>query len=514
MKRVVLIFLVTLLVFSSTTIISGAKPENTPKEEVVYGMLDDAGGLKSLSVVNGFTLEKDATVADYGTYASVSNLTSEAKITQSGNFLHFQAKSGRTYYKGVLNNRQLPWNIKITYYLNGKSILPQDLDGKSGKLKIAVATSRNTTEKGTFFDDFSLQVTVPMKMDLCQNINTNGATIADAGSTRQFSYVLLPSKNGSITLSADVSNFEMDAITIAGIHMTFDLPLDVNKINRSLSQLVSAATQLDGGALKLVNGAKALQSGMQQYTSGFKLLNSQLGQLQTGASSLEAGITDLGSGLQTLSDQGASLREGASSIEQSVFDEVNKQLTGMGIPTLTPDNYKTILASLPANPMIDPLKKQLDDITAFVAGIDSYTLGTTQLANGASGLSSGAGALSDGITTLADGLNKLYGSTVKLNDGMKTFLEGVSAYRVGTKSFRVETSQMEKQMGSQLDSLLSLLSNDGQVYHSYVSTENSNVNFVQFIMKTEGINIETKAPATEPTVQVKSLWEKFLDLFR
>jgi putative membrane protein len=514
MKRALLIFVVTLLVFSSTTIISGAKPENTPKEEVVYGMLDDAGGLKSLSVVNGFDLEKDATVADYGTYASVANLTSEAKITQSGNFLHFQGKSGRTYYQGVLKNRQLPWNIKITCYLNGKSISPQALNGKSGKLKIAVATSRNSNEKGSFFDDFSLQVTVPMKMALCQNINTKGATVADVGSTRQFSYVVLPGKNGSIALSADVSNFEMDAITIAGIRMTFDLPLDVKKIDQSLSQLVNATVKLDGGALKLVSGAKALQSGMQQYTNGFKLLNSQLGKLQTGASSLEAGIISLGSGLQSLSDQGASLRAGASSIQTSVFDAANAQLTGMGIPPLAPDNYKAILSSLPSNPMIDSLMKQLDDITAFVTGIDSYTLGTTQLAGGASGLSSGAGALSDGITTLADGLNKLYGSTVKLNNGMKAFLEGVSAYRTGTKAFRVETSQMEKQMGSQLDSLLSLLSSDGQVYHSYVSDENSNVNFVQFIMKTEGINIETTAPATEPTVHAKSLWEKFLDLFR
>lgn len=517
MKRTILIFLVTLLVFSSTTIISGAKPENTPKEEVVYGMLDDAGGLKSLSVVNGFALEKDAAIADYGTYSSVANLTSEAKITQSGSFINFQGKSGRTYYKGVLNNRQLPWNIKITYYLNGKSISPQALNGKSGKLKIAVATSKNSTEKGTFYDDFSLQVTVPMKMDLCQNITTTGATIADVGSTRQFSYVLLPGKDGSIALTADVSNFEMDAISIAGIRMTFNLPLDAKKIDQSLSQLVNATVKLDDGAVKLVSGAKALQAGMQEYTNGFKLLNSQLGQLTSGASSLKSGVDDLETGLQTLSSQGAALRTGATSIQQSVFDGANAQLTTAGItlPTpLTPDNYKSILTPMVGNPTIAALKQQLDDITAFVAGIDSYTMGTTQLANGATGLSAGAGALFDGITTLAGGLNQLYGSAEKLNDGMKAFLDGVAAYRTGTNTFRVETSQMDKQLSSQLDSLLSLLSTDGKVYHSFVSDDNNNVNFVQFIMKTEGINIQTKTPATEPTVQAKSLWEKFLDLFK
>lgn len=514
MKRVILVFFVTLLVFSSTTFISGAKPENTPKEEVIYGLLDGSGALRSISVVNGFVLEKDATVADYGNYASVQNLSSAEDIAQSGSFINFPATRGSSYYQGELENRQLPWNIRISYFLDGQPIKPEDLDGKSGKLKIAIQTSKNKAEKSIFFDDFSLQVSIPMKVDLCQNITSNGATIADNGSTKQFSYVTLPRENGSIVLTADVTDFEMDAITFAGIRMTFDIPLDVDKINQNINQLIDAADQLDGGALALLNGAKALKAGMQKYTEGFQLLNGQIGQLEAGASSLETGITDLGTGLQTLSDQGASLRAGATSIKQSAFDSANTQLSGMGVPALTPENYKSTLASLPPSPLIDTLIQQLDDITAFTAGVASYTLGTTQLATGAAGLSDGAEGLSHGVATLADGLDQLYGSTVELNDGMKTFLDGISTYRAGTNTFRSETSEMEKQLSGQLDSLLSLLSNDGKVYHSFVSDDNTNVNFVQFIIKTDDINEGPKAPAAEPKAVEKNLWEKFLDLFR
>jgi len=514
MKRIVLMFLVTLLVFSSTTFISGAKPENTPKEEVVYGLLDGSGGLKSISVVNSFVLEKDATIADYGIYSSVQNLSSVEEIIRSGDFISFPGKVGRISYQGELVDRQLPWTVKIAYYLNGQPIIPEDLDGQSGKLRIAINTSKNTVDKSKFFEDFSLQVSVPMNMDLCKNISTNGATIADNGSTKQFSYVVLPGENGSISLTADVTHFEMDAITLAGIRMTFDLPLDVDKIDQSIEQLVFAAGKLDSGALSLLDGAKALKAGMQKYQEGFSLLNSQIGNLQNGASSLEAGIIDLSNGLSTLSEQGASLRAGAQSIRQSVFDSANAQLSGMGIPTLTPENYTAILASLPADPTIEALTQQLDDITAFAAGVESYTLGTTQLATGASGLSTGAGTLSDGIDTLADGLDQLYNGTKQLNDGMKTFLEGVAAYRAGTKAFSTGATQMETEMSNQLDTLLAMLSNDGKVYRSFVSDENTNVNFVQFVIKTDGISQENKAPATEPAPAEKNLWEKFLDLFR
>jgi putative membrane protein len=514
MKRIVLIFLVTLLVFSSTTFISGAKPDNTPKEEVIYGILDQSGGLKSISVVNSFVLEKDTTITDYGLYASVQSLSSTETIQTSGNFISFIAKSGRISYQGELADRQLPWTVEISYFLNGQAIDPKELDGKSGNLRIAIDTSRNVAEKGTFFEDFSLQVTVPMKMEFSKNIVTNGATVADNGNTKQFSYIVLPGENGSIELTADVTDFEMDPITLAGIRMSFDLPLDINKINQNIKLLVSSAGKLDSGALKLLDGAAALQSGMQKYQEGFSLLNSQIGDLKTGASTLEAGIIDLSDGLSALSDQGASLRTAAQSIQQSVFDSANTQLAGMGIPSLTPENYVAVLASLPADPAIDALKQQLDDITAFVSGVESYTLGTTQLATGASGLSAGAGSLSDGIDTLADGLNQLYSGTVELNDGMKTFLQGVADYRAGTKAFRTGASKMDNEMTKQLDSLMAMLSNDGEVYHSFVSADNTNVNFIQFVMKTDGINGETKTTAIEPKPEEKNLWEKFLDLFR
>jgi len=514
MKRIALMFLVTLLVFSSTTFISGAKPDNTPKDEVIYGLLDGSGALKSISVVNSFVLETDASIADYGLYASVQNLSSVEKITTSGNFISFIARSGRISYQGELAERQLPWTVQVSYFLNGNPIDPQDLYGKSGSLRIAIDTSKNMAEKGMFFDDFSLQVSVPMKMDLCKNIVTNGATVADNGSTKQFSYVVLPGENGAISLTADVADFEMDPITLAGIRMNFDLPLDIDTISQSIDQLVSAAGNLDNGALKLVEGATALKAGMQKYQEGFSLLNGQIGQLQAGAATLESGITDLSSGLQTLSDQGASLRAGALSIQQATFDAANAQLSGMGIPTLTPENYATILASLPADPTLESLRQQLDDITAFVAGVDSYTLGTTQLATGAAGLSSGAGSLSDGIDTLAVGLNQLYSGAESLNSGMKTFLEGVATYRIGTKAFRAGASQMNTELTSQLDSLMAMLSNDGKLYSSFVSEDNTNVNFVQFVIKTDGINKKTKEAAIEPKPEEKNLWEKFLDLFR
>ena len=514
MKRGLLFFFVALLVFSSTTFISGAKPDNTPKEEVIYGILDSAGDLQSITVVNGFVLEKDATIADYGDYANLQNLSSDSQIQQSGNFITFAGKTGRINYQGDLQNRQLPWKVTIKYYLNGQPVSPAELAGKSGKLKLTVKTTRNSVEKGPFFDDFALQIAVPLNMDLCKNIVTTGATVADNGSIRQYSYVVLPGENGFFSVNADVTDFEMDPITMAGVRMTFDLPLDVDQINQSIDRLVSAAEKLDNGAVGLVKGAKALKAGMEKYTDGFAQLNSKVGQLQSGAVSLQSGISDLGQGLQSLSSQGEALRIGAGKIQLSVFDGANAQLAGMRLPTLTPENYKTVLSALPSSPELVALIQQLDDITAFVAGVEAYTLGTTQLSEGAAALETGAGDLSGGIGSLAEGLQRLYNSAEDLNQGLKSFLEGVSTYQNGTEKFSAGTNKMDQEFGEQLDSLMAMLSNDDKVYRSYVSDDNTNVNFVQFVIKTTGVSIAAEEPAVEPAPAEKNLWEKFLDLFR
>ena len=414
-------------------------------------MLDASGVLRNISVVNGFYLEKPGTIADYGKYTNVENLSSEKEISQIGNFISFEGASGRTYYKGTLKNRELPWMVSIKYYLDGSEINPAKLAGQSGKLRIKIATAKNVDVKENFFQDFALQITVPLKMNLCKNISTTGSTVAEVGGIRQYSYVVLPGKNGSIELTATIKDFEMDPITLGGIRMNFDLPMDIGAFQKGLSQLVHATTTLDSGAERLVKGAKALDAGMSDYAKGFNTLVDKLDELQAGASSLKNGMVELSDGLAGLSNQGDALRSGAAAIEKSVFDSANDQLSGTGTPTLTVANYSAILDG---NPMFADLKQHLDQVTQFVAGVDSYTLGTSRLSQGAAALSGGAANLSEGIDTLAGGLNTLYSGSVRLNNGMKTFLQGVSEYRSGTKTFKLRATKMESTVNKQLDSMV------------------------------------------------------------
>src|SRR5690625_6543476 len=73
-------------------------------------------------VVNSFQVTEPGSLVDYGPYESVRNLTDLTDITlENDNEVHFEAESKQDFfYQGTLDNQALPWNISITYVLDGE----------------------------------------------------------------------------------------------------------------------------------------------------------------------------------------------------------------------------------------------------------------------------------------------------------------------------------------------------------------------------------------------------------
>ena len=52
----------------------------------------------------------------------------------------FAAAGEDVSYQGTANAEDLPFMVYFTYFLNGKQIAPEDLAGKSGRVRIEIAT--------------------------------------------------------------------------------------------------------------------------------------------------------------------------------------------------------------------------------------------------------------------------------------------------------------------------------------------------------------------------------------
>lgn len=508
MKKILSFVLVFALVFSLGFPVSAADIPS-PKEEVVYGILNLDGTVNNLYVVNIFN---GGAITDYGNYSNLSNMTTSEKLNQNGDQITVTTKASKFYYQGTLKNKELPWDIVIKYYLDGRELSGADLAGKSGKLKINVSVKQNNKVSSTFYDNYALQIALSLDNKLCSNIKTENATIAEAGRKKQLAYTVLPGKGTDIIVIADVHDFEMEAITINGIKLSLGINIDSNEFTGQISELADAIKGLDDGATELLEGLNQLSSGMQKYTDGMKAFKDGLTQLSVGADSLNTGAAALCNGLSELAKQNDALINGALTIQQGTFDSINAKLSqmGLGLPVLTAENYNSVLSS---NPDLAEVKKQLDGALQFAQGLKVYMDAVAQLGKGATDLASGTVQFKSSSSAIAASANELYNGGAELNAGIKKLRDGLATYNDGTKQLRNGTSDMGSEINNKVDEILGSISGkDGKVI-SFISDKNTNVSAVQFVIKTASINIpEASKAALAKPVQL-SFWQKLLKVF-
>lgn len=508
MKKILSSALIFVLFFTLVIPISAADIPS-PKEEVVYGILNLDGSVSSLHIVNIF---KGGAITDYGNYSDISNMTTSEKLAQNGEQITINTNADKFYYQGTLEKKELPWDIAIKYFLDGREISGKSLAGKSGKLKITVSVKQNNKINSTFFRNYALQIGLSLDNKLCSGIKADNATIAEAGSKKQLTYTVLPGNGIDIAVTADVHDFEMEAITINGIKLSLGITFDSDEFTGQISELADAIKGLDDGAAELLDGLNQLSGGMQKYINGMKAFKDGLGQLSGGADKLNAGATALKNGLSELTKQNDSLINGALAIQQAAFDSVNARLgqMGLGLPVLTPKNYSTALSPIPD---LAAVRKQLDGVVQFTMGLKSYTDGVAQLGKGASDLAGGTSEFKSSSSVIASSANELYNSGAELNAAVKRLRDGLASYKDGTLELRNGTSDMGSEINNKVDEILGRISGNDDKVMSFVSDKNTNISAVQFVLKTDSINIpEAPKAAVQKPVNL-NFGQKLLKLF-
>lgn len=109
--------MLSILLVGSMVMPVSAETIASEKEEVIYVMADNAGQVNDMEAVNIFS---GGEITDYGNYSAVKMLNTTDKIMQNGDRISFSSDADRVYYQGTMKNANLPWNISIRYFLDGK----------------------------------------------------------------------------------------------------------------------------------------------------------------------------------------------------------------------------------------------------------------------------------------------------------------------------------------------------------------------------------------------------------
>ena len=350
------------------------------KEEVIYVVMDADGNVQDTSVTewlhNGTGAES---INDVSSLSDIENTSNDKTFTRDGDSVVWKAEGTDIKYKGT-TDRELPVNVRVTYYLDGQSISAKDIAGKAGNVTIRFDYTVNTevTSGGYVFSTpYTMASGVILDDEHFTDVKVKDGKVIDDGDKCICLGLAFPGMSDNLNIhstefeipetvmiSAYTDCFEIDGTyTVAMTGLLSGIEIDGGgSLESKIEQLRSGMGKLGEASNKLVEGADQLSDGAYALAAG-------AGKISDGASAVAAGANALSSGLDQISDKSGELNGGAKEVFNSLLDSAEAQLkaNGLDVGDLTIGNYKTKLGQV-----IDSLDKDkvyaqaLEQVTAEV----------------------------------------------------------------------------------------------------------------------------------------------------
>ncbi len=313
---------------SETKTSSSATPA---KDETVYVKVDDAGNQKDVTVSDQLkNISNLGTIDDVSDLKDIKNVKGDETFSENNGKLVWQGDKKDICYQGT-TTKKIPVGMKVTYELDGKKVSADDLEGKSGHLKIHYEYQNTSADSGKY-TPFLMATGLLMDGEKFSNVTVdNGKVISDGDRDIVIGMGLPQLKEqltsvsskvddldipDSFTVEADVTDYEkVEAVTVATNEVFNEVGTD--KFD-SLDELKDSMTELQDASNKLVSGSGELKDGLDTLLSSSGTLVSGIDQLASGGNTLASGTGSLVSGMQSAKTGSSQLAGGVKALSDGV----------------------------------------------------------------------------------------------------------------------------------------------------------------------------------------------------
>ena len=299
------------------------------KEETVYVTADATGNSDEVTVSDW--LKNSGSVSgnltDESILKEIKNVKGDETFTENGDQLTWNTAGEDIYYQGT-TDKELPVSVKLTYFLDGKEVKPDELKGKSGHLKIQVQYTNNEKKTVTVdgkeeevYTPFVMMTGMILPNETFSNVTIDNGKVISDGSRNIVVGFGMPGLKDSLDLDEETTkeaedkgvtipeNFEMEAdVTDFTMSSTFTVALtdllddmdniiDVDSLKDSLNELEDAALELVSGSGTLADGASTLADGVSSYTAGADELNAGIQKYLGSNGELNGSVTEYVNGV-------------------------------------------------------------------------------------------------------------------------------------------------------------------------------------------------------------------------
>lgn len=441
---------------SETKTSSSATPT---KDETVYVKVDDAGNQKDVTVSDQLkNISSLGTIDDVSDLKDIKNVKGDETFSENNGKLVWQGDKKDICYQGT-TTKKIPVGMKVTYELDGKKVSADDLEGKSGHLKIHYEYQNTSADSGKY-TPFLMATGLLMDGEKFSNVTVdNGKVISDGDRDIVIGMGLPQLKEqltsvsskvddldipDSFTVEADVTDYEkVEAVTVATNEVFNEVDADkfdsLDELKDSMTELQDAANQLVDGSGELKDGLDTLLSSSGTLVSGIDQLASGGNTLASGTGSLVSGANTLNAGLQTASSKvSGTLLPGVKALDLGVSQMQSELAADDALPKLT-TGVATLDAALNTGNAAEDQPSLVDAAAIVNAGVQAAATGASGLNAGVADIGRNVSSLNDVVRGVASKTGGLKGTAEKAYSSLKDVADN-SKQKVNVSSDNVNVS--------------------------------------------------------------------------
>ena len=274
--RIMALGMAVVLSFGMIAMEAQAAPPKVLVDESVYINLDYYGNVDEVNVVKGCTLNGNTTITDYGTYEEVVNMTNGAKpVVENGKVIwDLNGQDEERFYFECRSKelaQELPWDLDVTYKLNGKEYRAEELAGKSGMVTMLIDAAPNKNAPEYYQNNMILTVAAVVEMDKDNySLEAPGSQLQTMGTKKMVVFMALPGEEGTFRIDVGTNSFESIGLIFMMVPATLsslDRISDIREVKETVRDSVDAMSE---SADVILDNLVNMKSGLEETQKGIR----------------------------------------------------------------------------------------------------------------------------------------------------------------------------------------------------------------------------------------------------
>ncbi len=348
-------------------------------DETYYATLDYYGAVQEASVVKSYRLNGNTEITDYGVYDRVVNLTDDLAPIVNGDTVTFELGEDapeKFYFEGKTQTpfEELPWNIAVSYQLNGAPILAEDLAGKTGLVEILLDVTANPGASEYSRNNLVLTAAAAFNDDDITSLEAPGAEVQMVGNLRMVLFMVLPGEEQHFAIRVGSESFSFSGLILLAVPATLQQLEQVADLREAKEKGEDSLDAISDSMDAILNSMEGMSGSLNAAAGGLDQLNSARSTVSDRKGEVY-GKTDLALGdLHALANTLGLLDHYAETSSQAITD-LNGALNGLNtaVQALKPELENT-------RKTISAIQEDTQAITALLGDVEGYNKRSTDIA--------------------------------------------------------------------------------------------------------------------------------------